>query len=174
MHCANYKLLSSWWRHQMETFSALLTLCAVNSLVTAEFPSQRPVTRGFDVFLDLRLNKLLSKQSRSWLFETPSQSLWRHCNILSVNDLKWPFLSMCLTYKIWHFFDTDYINGWVQDCSISIANTLEIMQSCTKPSMYDLEENVQIHLLGWQFYLPGPSASGTYLALGSFKIDKIL
>ena len=26
-----------------------------------------------------------------------------------------------------------YINGSVQDCSISIADTLEILQSCTKP-----------------------------------------
>ena len=27
-----------WWRHQMETFSALLALCAGNSPVTGEFP----------------------------------------------------------------------------------------------------------------------------------------
>ena len=26
-------------------------------LVTGQFPSQKPVTRSFDVFLDLRLNK---------------------------------------------------------------------------------------------------------------------
>ena len=36
----------------METFSALLALCAGNSLVTGEFPAQRPVTRSFDVFFD--------------------------------------------------------------------------------------------------------------------------
>ena len=42
---------SPWWRHQMETFSALLALCAGNSPVTGEFPSQRPVTRSFDVFI---------------------------------------------------------------------------------------------------------------------------
>ena len=42
-----------------------------------EFPTQRPVTRSFDVFFDLRLNKRLSKQP--W-FE-PSWSLWRHCNV---------------------------------------------------------------------------------------------
>ena len=53
----------TWWRHQMEIFSALLALCAGNSPVTGEFPSQRPVTRSFDVFFDLRLNKR-SKQSR--------------------------------------------------------------------------------------------------------------
>ena len=64
----------------METFSALLALCAGNSPVTGEFPSQRPVTRNFDVFLHVCLNKRLSKQSWGWLFETPSCSLWRHCN----------------------------------------------------------------------------------------------
>ena len=48
---------------------------------TGEFPSQRTVTRSFDVFFDLRLNKRLSKQSWGWWFETPSYSLWRHCNV---------------------------------------------------------------------------------------------
>ena len=48
--------------------------------VPGEFPSQRPVTRSFDVFFHLRLNKRLSKQSWGWWFETPSRSLWRHCN----------------------------------------------------------------------------------------------
>ena len=28
-----------------------------------------------------------------------------------------------------------YVDGLVQDCSISIANTLDILQSCTKPLM---------------------------------------
>ena len=42
---------NSWWRHQMETSTALLALCAGNSPVFGEFPSQRPVTRCFDVSL---------------------------------------------------------------------------------------------------------------------------
>ena len=46
----------------METFSALLAFCAGNSPVPGEFPTQRPVTQSFDVFFDLRLNKLLSKK----------------------------------------------------------------------------------------------------------------
>ena len=48
--------------------------------VTGGFPSQRPVTRSFDVFFDLRLNKRLVKQSRRRWFGTPSRSLWRQCN----------------------------------------------------------------------------------------------
>ena len=70
----------SWWCHQMETFSALLSICAGISIVTGEFSAQRPVTRSFDVFFDLCLNKRLSKQSWGWLFETLSCPLWRHCN----------------------------------------------------------------------------------------------
>ena len=67
----------------METFSALLALSAGNSPVTGEFPAQRPVTRSFDVFFDMRLNKRLSKESWGWWFETPSCSLWRQCNVES-------------------------------------------------------------------------------------------
>ena len=83
--CVCHKLyigMCSWWRHQMETFSALLAICAGNSPVSGEFPAQRPVTRSFDVFFDLCPNKRLSKQSWCWWFETPSAgSLWRHSNV---------------------------------------------------------------------------------------------
>ena len=47
----------TWWRHQMETFSALLAICAGSSPVPGEFPAQRPVTQSFGVFFDLCLNK---------------------------------------------------------------------------------------------------------------------
>ena len=79
----------SWWRHQMETFSALLAICAGNSPVPGEFPTQRPVTRSFDVFFDLRLNKRLSKQPWGWWFETLSRPLWRHRN--GWINRWWPF-----------------------------------------------------------------------------------
>ena len=65
----------------METFSVLLALCAGNSPVTGVFPSQRRVTRSFDVFFDLSLNKRLSKQWRGWWFETPSRPLWHQYNV---------------------------------------------------------------------------------------------
>ena len=67
-----------WRRHQMETFSALMALYAGNSPVTGEFPTQRPVTRSFDVFFDLCPNERLSKQSWGWWFGTLSSPLWRH------------------------------------------------------------------------------------------------
>ena len=71
-------MCTSRWRHQMETFSALLAICVGNSPLTGEFPAQRPVMRSFDVFFHLRLNKWLSKQSWGCWFGTPSRSLWRH------------------------------------------------------------------------------------------------
>ena len=77
--CVVWYRTISWWRNQMETFSALLALCEGNPPVSGEFPLQRPVTRSFHVFFDLRLNKRLSKQSRRQSFETPSWSLWHRC-----------------------------------------------------------------------------------------------
>ena len=77
----------------METFSALLAICAGNSPAPGEFPTQRPVTRSFDVYFDKRPNKRLSKQSWGWWFETLSHPFWRHRNvrqcywILTANDL---------------------------------------------------------------------------------------
>ena len=64
----------------METFSALLAICAGNSPVTSELPAQRPVTRSFDVFFDRGLNKRLSKRSGGWWFGTPPRPLWRQRN----------------------------------------------------------------------------------------------
>ena len=52
----------------METFSALLALCDV----TGEFSSQTPVSRSFDVFFDLRLNK------RGWTNNRDAGDLRRH------------------------------------------------------------------------------------------------
>ena len=64
----------------MKTFPALLALCAWNLPVPGEFAAQKPVTRSFDVFVDLRLNKQLSEQSWGWWFKTLMRPLWRHCN----------------------------------------------------------------------------------------------
>ena len=69
----------TWWRHQMETFSALLAI--VRFTGPRWIPrTQKPSTRSFDVFFDLRLNKRLGKQSWGWWFETVPRPLWRHGN----------------------------------------------------------------------------------------------
>ena len=70
------------WRHQIKTFPRYW-LSEGNPLVTTGFPSQRPVTRDFDVFFDLRLNKRLRKQSRRRWFER-HRAFLRHSNDLDV------------------------------------------------------------------------------------------
>ena len=67
-----------------------------------EFPTQRPVTRSFGVFFDLRLNKRLSKQPWGWWFEMISWSLWRHCNVMPL-----PYFHRQLN---WYIGRTDIIN----------------------------------------------------------------
>ena len=75
--------------------NALLAFCAGNSPVTGEFPVQSPVTRSFDVFFDLRLNRQLSKQWRRWWFETLPRLLLRHCNAREL--IWWPVALTTLT-----------------------------------------------------------------------------
>ena len=80
----------SWWRHQIETFSPLLAICAGKSPATGDFPTQMPVTRSFDVFFDLRLYKRLSKQPWGGWIETPSRPFWRHCNdFADIGQMAW-------------------------------------------------------------------------------------
>ena len=78
----------SWWHHQMETISALLTDLWCREFTSHQWiPLTKPVMRSFDAFFDLCLNKRLSKQSWGWWFETPSCSLWRYCNDME----NWPW-----------------------------------------------------------------------------------
>ena len=99
----------------METFSALLAICAGNSPVTGEFPAQMPVTRSFEVFFDLRLNKRLSKQSWGWWFEAPSCPLWRHCN--GILPLLWSFCcwNMMAMIILWEHFVWTYVNSQMEN-----------------------------------------------------------
>ena len=139
----------------MEIFSALQALCAGNSPVSGEFPTQRPVTQSFDFFFDLRLNKRLSKQSWGWWYETPPCSLWRHCNehISCWNHYIVRWIGNAIVAYCWYpgsacvtrasativfnvSFLCQYIDGLMQDCSNSIANAMELLQSCTKPLKY--------------------------------------
>ena len=80
------------------------SICVGNSPVTGEFPTQRPVTRSFDVSFDPRMDIRLSKQSWGWWFEIPSRPLWRHCNVKSIVVLlqSWLFVisNVCYLFTI--------------------------------------------------------------------------
>ena len=74
-----------------------------------EFPAQRPVTRSFDVFFDLRLNKRLSKQPWGWWFETPSCPLWRHCNALAIyrKPPRWSLIDITFHHNFLTFVEVE-------------------------------------------------------------------
>ena len=100
----------TWWRYQiMETFSALLVLCAGNSLVTSEFPAQRPMTRSFDACFYLCLNKRLSWQENIKFPTRFLKMICYHCV---------PFLGIALL-----FFRTDsiYPFGCCVDRHVSVT-----------------------------------------------------
>ena len=92
-------LVKAWWRHRLETFSALLVLYQGNPSVTGVFPTQRPVARSFYVFVDLRLNKRLSKQSicaltNGWATNRDGSYLRRHrthydVTVMGISDLNY-------------------------------------------------------------------------------------
>ena len=150
----------SWWRHQMETFSALLAICAGNSPASGEFAAQRPVTRSFDVCFDLRLNNRLSKQSWGWWFETASCPLWRHCNATagftrheaSNVELFLFFLMMFLSKKsfrqvvdspviwdsltlMWRHFNRK-VNRYVIFCNMEVIDTPKGLEQNTFSNTY--------------------------------------
>ena len=64
------------WKH----FPRYWPFVGRNPPVTGGFPPHRPVTRSFYVCFELRFNKRFGKRSRRRWFDTPSHSLWRHCN----------------------------------------------------------------------------------------------
>ena len=74
----------SWWRHQIKSNQ----IFRVTGPLCGEFtghqwiPTQRPVTRSFDVSFDLHLNKQLSKHSR-------------HTGVLRRNRAHYKFTVMC-------------------------------------------------------------------------------
>ena len=67
-------------------------------IVPGEFPALKPVTRSFDAFFDLCLNKQLSEQSWGWWFETPPCPLWRLRNGRRVTPVSIKFSSVLSLY----------------------------------------------------------------------------
>ena len=97
----------------MESFSALLVLCAGNSPVTGVFPSQRPVTWSFAVFFDLRVNKRLSKQS--W-----DGDLKRHCAHYDVTVM------MSIQYGVPSILYMSYVTFYRYQCVFHVISRIQI------------------------------------------------
>ena len=108
---SSFPHMGSCWRHQMETFCALLALCAGNSPVTGEFlsHSHKGQWRGALKF------SLIGAWMNGWgwWFETPSHSLWSHCYVISCNMTSSLFgaRKVCSYYQIeFRMFLRDYLS----------------------------------------------------------------
>ena len=84
-----------------------------------EFSTQKPVTRSFYVFFDLRLNKRLSKQSWGWWFETPSRPSWRHCN--ACESQRYQFCFCCVMNAS---DGENFLTHWDRDKMATISQTI--------------------------------------------------
>ena len=122
-----------WWRHQRETFSALLAFCAGNSPVTGEFPSQRPVTRGFGIFFDLRLNKGLCEYR-------DAGDLRRYRTHYDVTDM---VLICCssdmfcsikmLSWNIQTIWMHSTVHNGVRLSSLPVVSYMQLLHACSAP-----------------------------------------
>ena len=96
----------SWWRHQKETFFALHARCAGNSPVTGEFPSQRPVTRSFDVFFNCaRIN--------CWVNSREADDLRHHRPLYDVT-----VMFNCQYYVLLVYFDGGSLQDRGKSCAL--------------------------------------------------------
>ena len=91
-----------WWRHQMETFSALLALCEGNSPVTGEFPSQGQ-WRGASVF------SLICVWINGWVNNREAGDLRRHgahCDVSVMRVFVWEMFPTCFKFMIKNFLSS--------------------------------------------------------------------
>ena len=81
-NCARMSYIPSpphvWWRHQIETFSALLAICAGNSPVPVNSP-HKGQWRGAVMF------SLICAQINGWVNNGEAGDLRRHCGHYDVN-----------------------------------------------------------------------------------------
>ena len=97
----------------METFSALLAICAGNLAVIGKFPAERPVTRNFDVFFDLRLKN-------DWVNNLEGGDLRRHRAHYDVTVMA------SQTISRWSgLFDTKPLPEPMLACDLTLWDTLE-------------------------------------------------
>ena len=73
----------SWWRHQMETFSALLAICAGNSSVSGGFPTHKGQWRGALMF------SLICAWINGWVNAGEAGNLRRHHTHYDVIVMIW-------------------------------------------------------------------------------------
>ena len=142
----------SWWRHQVGTFSALLDIWAGISPPPGEFPTQRQVTRNFDVFFDLRPNKRLIKQWWGWSFETQSRPLWRHRNVIARRNLLGFSCDCCLICSMFFNFDDLQFTSWGSNLCcwfVLLKQYVREMLYKKQPTVYNYNKTANASFTRW-------------------------
>ena len=91
------------------TFSALPAPCEGNAPITGGFPSQRPVTRSFDVLFYLRLKN-------GWANNCHAGDLRRHCAHFDVTVMM-KIYQVHLGIQFLFEYNFDLLNFWMILCS---------------------------------------------------------
>ena len=99
----------------MEKFSALLAISAGKSPVTWEFPAQRPVTRSFDVFFDLRLND-------GWVNNRDLRHRRTHYDINVMVYGRLCFISYQFEQAVQQTFELTWANVPWRSCDVTVSN----------------------------------------------------
>ena len=94
----------SWWRHQMKTFSALLTICAGNSPVTVNSP-HKGQWRGALMF------SLICARMNGWINNREAGDLRRHRAHYDVTVMWCIFVKLNVFIPVWHCTAQDYPGG---------------------------------------------------------------
>ena len=87
-------IYATWWRHQMETFSALLAICAGNSPVPGEFPAQSQ-WRGALMF------SLICVWINGWVYNREAGDLRRYRVHYDVIVMMLSSVKMLHNYTCW-------------------------------------------------------------------------
>ena len=129
-----------WWRHQMEIFAALLAICATNSPVPGEFPSQRAVTRSFDVFFDLN----------AWVNNRGAGDLRRHPAHYDVIVMLWVGVPETIPAVQWIKYGHDFwYFTWAPSCLSTMLRSLFhvwfLQRQWNNPKFYGWSRRVTDH-----------------------------
>ena len=112
----NGRRANTWWRHQKETFSALLAICAGNSLVTGEFPAQRPVTRSL-------MFSLIYAWINGWVNNREAGDLSCHRPHYDVTVMLLSYLNCVSIHEAFNVIDINTVrNDTIPDSKVHGAN----------------------------------------------------
>ena len=138
-YTSHLALITGLYHEYLKKIDCVITVTHYDDVIKwKHFPRNWPFVRGIHqslvnypykgqwrgaltFFFDVSMNTRISKRSRRWWFETPSRSLWRHCN---------DFGTATQTEVADHFITLQIIIGAILVAIISLIWASEIGNTC--------------------------------------------